>query len=334
MDRWTQYARSRLGLNVICKVLRSCFYFFTIPITRFCLECMSTWHIGRCVPKDKKLNISDRPSKQPEPHRPRRRRRRLTIPSGTARQNPQLQALFIARLPLEIRQQIYHLVIGGQVFHIWRDYLRMNPKTVCRRHCATTSPLPPFSMKHGCPCNYRDEARLFNYPLSPLPLLQTCRRIYAEAIETLYAGNIFEILDHADIILDLRMAGMPLHRFNNNIRHLRIGRRLSLAEEICWYGRSGHDSPWTRWKQAWDAIARMEGLLTLEVELELSSPRRCAPEQVSAIWMNDVLGPLWKVTGLRRWDVRVNWQEAEDIPSLEEAPFRLTRLQQAFVAPF
>lgn len=43
------------------------------------------------------------------------------------------------------------------------------------------------------------------------------------------------------------------------------------------------------------------------------------------------LPELTPVTGSERWDVRVNWQEAEENPSLKEAPSRLTRLQQAIV---
>ena len=68
----------------------------------------------------------------------------------------------------------------------------------------------------------------------------------------------------------------------------------------------------------------MEGLLTLEVEYWFYPSSQYTKAEVKAIWKDYILRPLWKVKGLRRWVVKVNWQEAD--LGLEGAPFHLQRL--------
>ena len=109
----------------------------------------------------------------------------------------QEQCSFLSMLPLDVRMIIYDIVLGGIVFHITTNESKSRILShICKQPdhisdenhqlCFTTSSKRPSSAP-------RDD-----YPQATglLRLLVTCRRIYSEAIETLYSANTFEFWEN------------------------------------------------------------------------------------------------------------------------------------------
>ncbi|RDL40249.1 uncharacterized protein BP5553_00228 [Venustampulla echinocandica] len=128
----------------------------------------------------------------------------------------QFQSSLLSRLPLEIRQLIWAGVLGGNLLHICRARKKLlavscaeNPEILeletAQHNCWVS--LSCDSQGHPKLCDasgaYRScQSQHLAKAANLLPLLQTCRRIYTEAISILYAGNIFDI-NHVDIVLYL-----------------------------------------------------------------------------------------------------------------------------------
>ena len=94
----------------------------------------------------------------------------------------------LLRLPPEIRNRIFHFVLGGEHIHVFRDYQRQG----------TTNGRRPRSLdKRGYWCLYNttagigasDEDKWKHF--YSIKLLLVCRQIYAEACLLPYALNIF-----------------------------------------------------------------------------------------------------------------------------------------------
>ena len=117
----------------------------------------------------------------------------------------QEQCNFLSMLPLDIRFMIYDMVLGGMVFHIGTE---SSTKRMMTNIC-----LQPQHVGHGdhqdclAPSMRRpSSAPREDYPQATglLPLLVTCRRIYSEAVMTLYSANTFEFWENRNAIRFLR----------------------------------------------------------------------------------------------------------------------------------
>lgn len=142
----------------------------------------------------------------------------------------QEQCKLLSMLPLEIRTIIYDMVLGGMMFHITKNTSDSNSRDfrilshLCKRpdrineddhfECFDTTSQRPSSAPR------RD------YPQATglLPLLVTCRRIYSEAIETLYSANAFEFWENRVAFKFLKVV-VPPQRLGC-IRHFRWNFRI------------------------------------------------------------------------------------------------------------
>jgi len=110
----------------------------------------------------------------------------------------------IFKLPLEIRRKVYEDLLGGYVIHIYfvEAYRRMS-----HTRCKNRSP----EVCRGMPCRQIFKVKGASDAwgnVGLLPLLQSCRRIYSEAIEILYKNNTFDF-DSLDDVLKLSLTLLP-----------------------------------------------------------------------------------------------------------------------------
>ena len=109
----------------------------------------------------------------------------------------QEQCGFLSILPLDVRMIIYDMVLGGMVFHITTNESKSRILSlICKRpaHLNDETHQDCFALPPTRPSS----APRHDYPQATglLPMLVTCRRIYSEAIDTLYSANIFEFWEN------------------------------------------------------------------------------------------------------------------------------------------
>lgn len=118
---------------------------------------------------------------------PRRRKRRAL--SSERRSNPQSDCIFLSRLPGEIRNAIYLLILGNRRLSIYRS------STKATKHRLGHHELQPDQKR----ISQGWILSVCNHPATnKLAILQACRQIYAEAADVLYTTNCFELrsIDH------------------------------------------------------------------------------------------------------------------------------------------
>ncbi|KAF2655173.1 hypothetical protein K491DRAFT_716536 [Lophiostoma macrostomum CBS 122681] len=204
----------------------------------------------------------------------------------------QLQSPLFARLPAEIRLEIYQAVLGDsdrvtKVFH-----------SDDRLHYARC---PPYRHKHTA--EERQNRRL-------LSLLQACKAIHSEAYKMLYTANPFQLM-------------APMHRRNTTfvtfIQSLRTDCLISIRhlELHCTFAslryvgaRSVLAGNMDYWKPVCTQLQKMAGLETLELTIKIDSGPWIPPKGSS--WFFDVFNPLLPVR-VPRFVVRMGF----DIPQKE-----------------
>ncbi|KAK3707547.1 hypothetical protein LTR37_012042 [Vermiconidia calcicola] len=111
--------------------------------------------------------------------------------------DPQAQCKFLHKLPLDIRRIIYDMVLGGMVFHVTTNDSKTRIFSyICRlpEHINDENHIDCFAVSTRRPSSApRDD---YKHATGLLPLLVSCRRIYSEAIETLYSANTFEFWEN------------------------------------------------------------------------------------------------------------------------------------------
>ena len=159
---------------------------------------------------------------------------------------------------------IYEMVLGGMVLHISAPnsksrilhYVCQDPDGInegSHHFCSDTSVRPSSAPRD----EYAEATGL-------LPLLSTCRRIYSEAISTLYSANTFEFTQNfaAFTFLKLMVPPQRLHSLRHFRLHLRIPRHPALNS------RSSRD-----WKDLWEFFGTdMTGLKDFYLELQMLQP--------------------------------------------------------------
>lgn len=144
---------------------------------------------------------------------------RKTSSSGRQRTADQSQSRLLSTLPAEIRRVIWRHAVGGQLLHMARV-----PNRLVALECAQPKDLTKDleTLRHDCWCMTRIGAlrgtitRVYRaknsaqptQPANLLPLLQTCRLVYTEAVSMLYQDNIFDI-DHVDTLLYIKRCILP-----------------------------------------------------------------------------------------------------------------------------
>jgi hypothetical protein len=182
------------------------------------------------------------------------------------RTDDQVDCGFISKLPYDVRLIIYEMVLGGKVLHLSAE----NPKSrIVHYVCKQPERIAEQDLHHIC-SDYSmgrpSSAPREHYPHASglLPLLVTCRRIYSEAICTLYSSNTFEFTQNfaAFTLLKYTIPPQRLSCFRHFRLHMRIPRHPSLNS------RATRD-----WQNLWSFFANdMRGLQRLYLRLQMLQP--------------------------------------------------------------
>ena len=240
------------------------------------------------------------------------------------------ECLFFLKLPVEIRQQVYFWILGGEQVHVVKDESRLC-HVRCRRpvnefpgrcNCAFLRRLTREKSRQGVRPSM--ENGLSDEPDAIISLLLTSRSICAEAISILYTTNTF-IFNHPTKFLAFSTAIDPQHF--SSIRLLRFGwgfkspYPLYSAENLA-HNHAPNDTG--TWEETWAIIAKMEGLQDLTVALRqfwvFEGP---LPREIEAI----LLKPLFQVTIPRVWTLGLNWPVSN--MNIEDAPFQVVEIAGA-----
>lgn len=203
-----------------------------------------------------------------------RRRSTLSItsthdPELDARTSPQDQSLFFSKLPLELRRMIYELVIGEEVLH-----LTLASKGKFEHFLCEEGNLD-FALGRGCSCRVLAGGnvgkRLGTWILG---YLMICRRVYSEAIPTLYESHTFSLLHVIHLlhlpqrIPALRLNAIRTLRLRWHIRALPYYRRTySTPKSLSSESKLAYPEDTENWIRAWQIIASLRGLRKLYVVL-------------------------------------------------------------------
>ncbi|KAL2071917.1 hypothetical protein VTL71DRAFT_13152 [Oculimacula yallundae] len=183
-------------------------------------------------------------------------------------------------LPLEIRQKIWALVLGGQTYQlgIESNYWEPDYLSSTRCLCADLDKCPGW-------CSWREEREkrsLLDGRHRPpfkmgnsLRLLTVCRQVYTEAIDIMYSSNIF-VVRHTRDMEYLPLTILPQRM--NAIRNLRLTCDFSGRPPInlcdCDWAKG---NKWERilpvrqkkWENMWNILSNMTGLRQLYVKLHV-----------------------------------------------------------------
>lgn len=154
------------------------------------------------------------------------------------------QCAFLSKLPLDVRVIVYEMVLGGNMFHVTAS----DRGERIFHHVCKQPNLPSVDDHQPYSCFESPERRPSSAPREDyaqatglLPLLVTCRRIYSEAIETLYNANTFEFTKIRVVFTFLKVM-LPPHR-------LRCIRRFRWAMQI-----PHHPDANTRSRRDWNDL--------------------------------------------------------------------------------
>ena len=179
----------------------------------------------------------------------------------------QEQCAFMSMLPLDIRLMIYDMFLGGRYFHVTTNESKSRILShVCKR--TASSKADDHQDCFSIPSSERrpSSAPREDYPVATglLPLLVTCRRIYSEAIETLYSANTFEFWENRVALRFLKQM-LPPQRLRS-IRRFRWDMQIPHHPNI--NARSRRD-----WSDLFDFFANeTSGLQHLYLKLKKNHP--------------------------------------------------------------
>jgi len=248
---------------------------------------------------------------------------RKTSSSGRQRTADQLQSRLLSTLPAEIRRIIWRHAVGGQLLHMARV-----PKRLVALECAQPKDLTKDleTLRHDCWCMTRIGAlrgtitRVYRTkngaqptrPANLLPLLQTCRLVYAEAVSMLYRDNIFDI-DHVDTLLYMTRCILP--------RRLHQITRLNYS---CDFSQPVYpDSPrYKTWCEACNVLSSLSRLQ--ELTIHLTGMFDVTSEYYESKSWVPLLDGLKQVKATRRYDVYIPWSEEECSRAAAENDFPFT----------
>ncbi|KAL8782303.1 MAG: hypothetical protein Q9213_005497 [Squamulea squamosa] len=189
----------------------------------------------------------------PKPLPTRRPRSLSSLP-----QNLQRESLLLSRLPLELRQEIYTYVIGGSLVHVLRKGKHL-AHVRCKRQ--TETDFERYCRPHASYTCHSGMSTLGSTANGNIALLRTCRQVYVEAVEIMYAQNTFEF-DHQDLFLLFSWNTLPQRL--ETIRHLHLNCREDSFSSSFFKVEFGSSS----WIMMWQHIKEdMPGLKHLRVRI-------------------------------------------------------------------
>ncbi|PLB50839.1 hypothetical protein P170DRAFT_425139 [Aspergillus steynii IBT 23096] len=185
----------------------------------------------------------------------------------------QSQSNLLQKLPVEVRLQIWRYCVALFDIHIVRgrnklvaipcigrkEQARLPP---CQHKCWGSSTKALWGYYGVCPGYYIGSNGCFHLP-DPIPLLQSCRMIYSEAINLLYRENSFRV-NHIDTIISLSHTFLPSRL--NLIRTLHLAHSFPLA---MYADRDQGILPYdaNTWERVCEIIGNMTGLRELHIHL-------------------------------------------------------------------
>lgn len=244
---------------------------------------------------------------------PPQRFRRLTISSLSddeevnLRTYRQSRSFLFRKLPPEIRQRIYLYTLGEKTVHIIQMPSGLG-------HVTCLEPCYPNLNSHACWLIKMSNSRVssVSYLCSDeswygvrdglLNILRTCRQVYSEAIDLLYAGNTFDMPNPRSIAL-LAETVLP-HRLNQ-IRSIHM---------------SGSFLPFQakhEWDKCWSILSTMKHLNHLRIQLWDES------DLITSSFEEEMFGPAWSVILTQKWEIITSWGDTG--AHFEGAPFQVVR---------
>ncbi len=243
--------------------------------------------------REKIIMLEQRPSPLPPA-------RRKISQSSLATHFQPLSPLF-TKLPPEIRQKIYELVLGGSVVHLVHSKRRI---TVHHRSevvedfdheeqvgSAAIQEIPYLDWNSG----NNELPTLDLSSQQSLSLLRTCHAIYTEAISVLYTSNVFTVSSPLVLIYLHDYILLP-QRFSE-IRHLNLyWTYFTTPGHFCGRIYAPYDKEtWTRF---WDLVAGMS-LRSLGIRLEYWGSDE--GRSMEAGWIQ----PLLKIKAINRVGLKI-----------------------------
>lgn len=227
--------------------------------------------------------------------------------------NNQQECLFLDRLPYDIRVIIYEMVIGGMVLHLSAQ----SPKARILHHICQNPDRSREQGSHHICSGYSttlpSSAPRETYPQASglLPLLVTCRRVYSEAIQTLYSANTFEFTQNfaAFSFLKVMLPPQRLPCFRQFRLHMRIPRHPATNK------RATRD-----WQNLWNFFDNeMTGLRGLFVELQMLQPMEeqieSTKDDEATVWMKPVIEMAFNASHKRACIVELETRRARYEPA-------------------
>ncbi|CZR57230.1 uncharacterized protein PAC_07120 [Phialocephala subalpina] len=164
------------------------------------------------------------------------------------------------KLPREILFLIYEQVIGDTILHIVRRSNGLAHAMCCNNSSGSQEDCRDFKCRgtklpNGvCMPNGRSHTGI-------LPLLQTCRKIYIDAVQVLYISNTFDF-DCMESLISFSTCILP-HRFDS-IQNLQLDLRFNYSH---FFGEGTPTTDFLRWERMWRIIGSMKNLQYLRVRI-------------------------------------------------------------------
>jgi hypothetical protein len=277
--------------------------FFPLGIVHRCMRLYDEWQEPRKLRKFSKSLHKERAREAPKPLR-LKRRRALSLAKTNA--SASVGCPLLARLPKEIRLQIwqyvlgsggchYHLVHGGgRITHALcqssnHENVNKLPSPCCPSS-ASRACCDKMLMSHICTTDESCIRQSTNVdevfeklPRANSTLLRTCRQIYQDAALLLYSTNIFDVDDlntfiyWSRTILPSRLAAVRALSISWDIFWPPLTKTDPLGrytfETACPHARLGLRNSDQVWVDFWDIVAtKMPGLQDLRIMIGCNPP--------------------------------------------------------------
>ncbi|KAI1917474.1 hypothetical protein LOZ61_000537 [Ophidiomyces ophidiicola] len=216
---------------------------------------------------------------------------------------PQADSIFFV-LPLELRREIYSYVFGGRPIK--------RPFAV---RCTDWHRVGLHN--HNEPQQPRAPQRIQWVDIIPIALLQTCRKIYSEAIDVFYSEAIFKAFTPVDV--DRMFLGLPVQR-TDCIRSIWIDIRFAITCSLQCDGLEEIFDEGT-WSEVVKSLAKLPQLRNVRVSFmkdELTGGDYCGH-----LLERCVLPALAVVPRVPKYEFLVNFE----VKTPDNVPFQVKRIR-------
>ncbi|KAF7871776.1 hypothetical protein EAF04_003883 [Stromatinia cepivora] len=179
------------------------------------------------------------------------------------------QCLLLTKLPVELRKSIWELCLGGRRLHFTIAHYRGEKQSRLVHIVCHEKPNHQGCFSHWLPLElpFNDDGNMIAaHPWQNskfLSLVLTCRRIYSEAIDCLYANNTFDLSVYCIRILPSLLLPQRL----NAIRSLHLKWETVDGPPAPPSSKGFWEPFWGDWVNTWKILAGIKSLSALHVEL-------------------------------------------------------------------